>query len=63
MDTTVTRLLAETRQLMNELDDVKFLDDLIDLLNRGDIGPVIHREWKYTMSKCDGPIEEGIAVT
>lgn len=62
MDTTVTRLLNETRKLVDELEDVKFLDDLIDLLNQ-DIGPVIHREWKYTLSKCDGPIEQGIAVT
>lgn len=65
MDTTVTRLLAETRKLLNELEDVKFLDDFIDLLDRGDVGvrPVIHREWKYTLSKCEGPIEEGVAVT
>lgn len=63
MDTTVTRLLTETRQLLNELEDVKFLDDFIDLLDQGNIGPVIHREWKYTLSKCEGPIEEGIAVT
>lgn len=62
MDTTVSRLLADTRQLLDELADVKFLDDLIELLNQ-DIGPVIHREWKYTVSKYDGPIEQGIAVT
>lgn len=59
MDTTVTRLLAETKQLIEELEDVKVLDELIDILNQ-DIGPVIHKEWKYSKCVCDGPIEEGI---
>lgn len=63
MDTTVTRLLAETRQLLNELEDVKFLDDFIDMLNQGPSGPVIHHEWRYSRGRCQGPIEEGIAVT
>lgn len=62
MDATVNRLLSETKQLMQELEDVKFLDDLIDILNQ-DIGPVIHKEWKYTKYKCEGPIEEGVIVT
>lgn len=62
MDATVNRLLSETKQLIQELEDVKFLDDLIDILNQ-DIGPVIHKEWKYTKYKCEGPIEEGVIVT
>lgn len=64
MDTTVTRLLAETRQLINELEDVKFLDELIEHYRAyRDIGPIIHKEWKYAIKKCEGPVEEGIAVT
>ncbi|XP_055549990.1 uncharacterized protein LOC129732782 isoform X2 [Wyeomyia smithii] len=61
LEATTNRLLADTRQLCEDLDDVRYLDDLITILN-GDIGPVIHREWPYRIL-FDTPIEEGTAVT
>lgn len=45
LDATVSRLLAETRKLLEDLEDVKCLDDIIDMLNT-EI-PIIHREWKW----------------
>jgi hypothetical protein len=61
LDVTTTRLLKETRAIMRELEDVRYLDDLIALLNN-DVGPVIHKEWPYELS-IDTPIEEGVVVT
>ncbi|XP_053693301.1 uncharacterized protein LOC128741480 isoform X2 [Sabethes cyaneus] len=61
LEATTNRLLADTRKLSEDLDDVRYLDDLITILN-GDIGPVIHREWPYRIL-FDTPIEEGTAVT
>lgn len=61
MEATTNRLIADTRKLCEDLDDVRYLDDLITILN-GDIGPVIHREWPYRIL-FDTPIEEGTAVT
>lgn len=61
LEATTNRLLADTRKLSEDLDDVRYLDDLITILN-GDIGPVIHREWPYQIL-FDTPIEEGTPVT
>lgn len=61
LEATTNRLLADTRKLSDDLDDVRYLDDLITILN-GDIGPVIHREWPYQIL-FDTPIEEGTPVT
>ncbi|XP_058823704.1 uncharacterized protein LOC131684661 isoform X2 [Topomyia yanbarensis] len=61
LEATTNRLLADNRKFCDELDDVRYLDDLITTLN-GDIGPVIHREWPYEIL-FDTPIEEGTAVT
>ncbi|XP_021711725.1 uncharacterized protein LOC110680219 [Aedes aegypti] len=46
LEATTNRLLADTKKLSDDLDDVRYLDELITILN-GDIGPVIHREWPY----------------
>ncbi|XP_062562031.1 uncharacterized protein LOC134225733 [Armigeres subalbatus] len=61
LEATTNRLLADTKQLSDDLDDVRYLDELITILN-GDIGPVIHREWPYEIL-FDTPIEEGTPVT
>ncbi|XP_058058956.1 uncharacterized protein LOC131209828 [Anopheles bellator] len=61
LEATTNRLIADTRKLSDDLDDVQFLDELITILN-GDIGPVIHREWPYKVD-TDAPIEEGTPVT
>lgn len=61
LEATTNRLIADTRKLSDELDDVRYLDELITILN-GDIGPVIHREWPYQIL-FDTPIEEGTPVT
>lgn len=61
LEATTNRLIADTRKLSDDLEDVRYLDDLITSLN-GDIGPVIHREWPYQIL-FDTPIEEGTAVT
>ncbi|KFB37370.1 AGAP002012-PA-like protein [Anopheles sinensis] len=61
LEATTNRLIADTRKLSDDLDDVRFLDELITILN-GDIGPVIHREWPYKID-TDAPIEEGTPVT
>ncbi|XP_058448467.1 uncharacterized protein LOC131428499 [Malaya genurostris] len=61
LEATTNRLIADNRRFCDELDDVRYLDDLITTLN-GDIGPVIHREWPYEIL-FDTPIEEGTAVT
>ena len=58
LEAQTNRLIADTRKISDDLNDVKFLDELIDLLN-SDIGPVIHREWPYRIL-FDGPIEEGV---
>jgi len=67
LDATVSRLLAETRQLLEELEDVKCLDDIIEMLNSESVFyPIIHREWKYTTPISNAsnqmPIDEGIIV-
>lgn len=61
LEATTNRLLADTKKLSDDLDDVRYLDELITILN-GDIGPVIHREWPYQIL-FDTPIEEGTPVT
>jgi hypothetical protein len=62
LDATVSRLLAETRKLLEELEDVKCLDDIIDMLNSDK--PIIHREWIYPIENCNKiPIDEGIVVS
>uniref|UniRef100_A0A2M4AI37 Uncharacterized protein n=1 Tax=Anopheles triannulatus TaxID=58253 RepID=A0A2M4AI37_9DIPT len=61
LEATTNRLIADTKKLSDEMDDVRFLDELITILN-GDIGPVIHREWPYKID-TDAPIEEGTPVT
>uniref|UniRef100_A0A182SE74 Uncharacterized protein n=1 Tax=Anopheles maculatus TaxID=74869 RepID=A0A182SE74_9DIPT len=61
LEATTNRLIADAKKLSNDLDDVRFLDELIAILN-GDIGPVIHREWPYKID-TDAPIEEGTPVT
>lgn len=61
LEATANRLIADTRKLSDDLEDVRYLDDLITSLN-GDIGPVIHREWPYQIL-FDTPIEEGTPVT
>lgn len=61
LEATTNRLIADTRKLSDDLEDVRYLDDLITILN-GDIGPVIHREWPYQIL-FDTPIEEGTPVT
>ncbi|XP_039437641.1 uncharacterized protein LOC120419111 [Culex pipiens pallens] len=61
LEATTNRLIADTRKLSDDLEDVRYLDDLITLLN-GDIGPVIHREWPYQIL-FDTPIEIGTPVT
>uniref|UniRef100_A0A182PRK5 Uncharacterized protein n=1 Tax=Anopheles epiroticus TaxID=199890 RepID=A0A182PRK5_9DIPT len=61
LEATTNRLIADARKLSDDLDDVRFLDELIAILN-GDIGPVIHREWPYKID-TDAPIEEGTPVT
>ncbi|XP_055614128.1 uncharacterized protein LOC129760502 [Uranotaenia lowii] len=61
LEATTNRLLADARKLSDDLDDVRYLDELIAILE-GDIGPVIHREWPYKIL-FDTPIEEGTPVT
>ncbi|XP_050070805.1 uncharacterized protein LOC126558781 [Anopheles maculipalpis] len=61
LEATTNRLIADAKKLSDDLDDVRFLDELIAILN-GDIGPVIHREWPYKID-TDAPIEEGTPVT
>lgn len=59
----MSRLLAETKKLLEDLEDVKCLDDIIEMLNT-EI-PIIHREWMYhpvtNLNKI--PIDEGIIVS
>lgn len=58
----MSRLLAETKKLLEELEDVKCLDDIIDMLNT-EI-PIIHREWMYPVTNLNKiPIDEGIVVS
>jgi hypothetical protein len=62
LDATVSRLLAETRKLLEDLEDVKCLDDIIDMLNT-EI-PVIHREWIYPLTNTSMiPVDEGIMIS
>lgn len=65
LDATVSRLLAETRKLLEELEDVKCLDDIIDMLNsESSFKPIIHREWIYPIENCSKiPIDEGIVAS
>jgi hypothetical protein len=61
LDATVSRLLAETRKLLEELEDVKCLDDIIEMLNTE--LPVIHREWMYPITNSSKiPVDEGIMI-
>lgn len=61
LDATVSRLLAETRQLLEELEDVKCLDEIIAMLNREN--PIVHREWTYPITNSSKiPVDEGIMV-
>lgn len=61
LDATVSRLLAETRKLLEELEDAKCLDDIIVMLN-SEI-PVIHREWMYPITNSkEIPVDEGVIV-
>jgi hypothetical protein len=47
---------------MRELEDVRYLDDLIVLLNN-DAGPVVHKEWPLgDLISEETEIEEGEAV-
>lgn len=62
LDATVSRLLAETRKLLEDLEDVKCLDDIIDMLN-SEI-PIIHREWIHPITNSNKiPVEQGIMVS
>ena len=64
LDATVSRLLAETRKMLEDLEDVKCLDDIIDMLN-SEI-PIIHREWKWMHPITNSnriPVDEGIMVS
>jgi hypothetical protein len=65
LDATVSRLLAETRQILEELEDAKCLDDIIDMLNSESvIHPIIHREWMFPIRNCSKiPIDEGVVVS
>ena len=59
----MNRLLAETRKLLEDLEDSKFLDEIIAMLN-AEI-PIIHREWKWCSSIRQSsliPVEEGVMV-
>jgi hypothetical protein len=63
LDATVSRLLAETRKLLEDLADVKVLDEILEMLET-EI-PIIHREWKWIhpIENSSGiPIDEGIMV-
>jgi hypothetical protein len=63
LDATVSRLLAETRKLLEDLEDVKVLDEIIEMLNT-EI-PIIHREWKWMYPLTNSnkiPVDEGIMV-
>lgn len=63
LDATVSRLLAETRKLLEDLEDVKILDEIIDMLNT-EI-PIIHRgySWMYPITNSNKiPVDEGIMV-
>jgi hypothetical protein len=63
LDATVSRLLAETRKLLEDLEDVKVLDEIIEMLNT-EI-PIIHREWKWMYPLANSnkiPVDEGIMV-
>jgi hypothetical protein len=57
-------LLAETRELLEELEDVRCLDQIIEMLNSESIfRPIIHHEWKYQIPNANEvPVEEGIPV-
>ncbi|CRK99181.1 CLUMA_CG012484, isoform A [Clunio marinus] len=64
LDATVSRLLAETRKLLEEIEDVKCLDEIIDMLN-SEI-PIIHREWRFIYAQSNVnkiPVDEGIMVS
>lgn len=62
LDATVSRLLAETRQLLEDLEDMKCLDDIIEMLN-AEI-PIIHREWMYPITNPNRiPVDEGVMVS
>lgn len=64
LDATVSRLLAETRKLLEDLEDVKILDDIIDVLNSESIFyPIVHREWMFPITNSNKiPIDEGVVV-
>ncbi|CAO1385056.1 unnamed protein product [Diamesa hyperborea] len=64
LDATVSRLLAETRELLEEMEDVRCLDQIIEMLNSESVfHPIIHHEWKYHITNAnDYPVEEGIPV-
>jgi hypothetical protein len=57
--------LAETRKLLEELEDVKSLDDIIDMLNSESIfKPIIHHEWNFPLRNNNNiPIDEGVVVS
>lgn len=58
----MSRLLAETRQLLEDLEDMKCLDDIIEMLN-AEI-PIIHREWMYPITNPNRiPVDEGVMVS
>lgn len=44
---------------------MKFLDDIIDMLNSESIfKPIIHREWMFPIENCNNiPIDEGVVVS
>jgi hypothetical protein len=50
--------------LLEELEDVKCLDDIIDVLNSEAVfQPVIHREWMFPINNSKNiPIDEGVIV-
>ena len=58
----MSRLLAETRKILDELEDVQCLDDIIAMLNA--TGPVIHREWNFPIfNPNEIPVEEGVSIS
>ncbi|KAG5682401.1 hypothetical protein PVAND_011754 [Polypedilum vanderplanki] len=63
LDATVSRLLAETRLLLDDLEESKSLDDIIDMLNSESVfHPIIHREWMFPVKNNQVPIDEGVLV-
>lgn len=58
----MSRLLAETRSLLEELEDVKYLDEILAMLNREN--PIVHREWTYPITNSSKiPVDEGVMVS